>query len=356
MYLLHSLFLIYKDMIKVYPSLHSFFSQNYSSILKSATTYNKGKQNTLELVHFVIDYFYFNSDREKVEQLLATGTMENYFFRTLRMNINSKTAPYYRKNQKHREIEIHSNYEEPSENENYINKSDIEDNEYDLETDYLISYKYNIVMRLLDTEYVMNKFISREHWEYSKRIFLWNINENMTLNDINKKTNISRQTIEYNYKKIRSVIINILKDRELLESLIPDVDIYKIEESIDSKKTEKFYMDYFTILSEFQQNCKGVKPTLLKKAASQKAKYLSAGTPREKAMIAVDIINHYVKSANIISDRRIAQERVNLYAEYISPNPNPYKSTGCSSCMEAITRAIRNIMLNHRLELYENNV
>ena len=341
-------------MVKVYPSLHAFFSQNYSDILRSATTYNKGKPNTLELVHFVIDYFYFNSDKKKIDQLLSGGTMEDYFFKTLRMNITSTTAPYYRKNLKHKETEIHSLFEENSENENYINKNDIVESEYDLETDYLISYKYDTVIRLLYTDYFMKQFISREHWEYSKKIFLLNINEDMSLNDISKKTHISRQTIEYNYKKIRSVLINILKNTELLKELIPGVDINKIEESIDPKKTEKYYMDYFSILTEFQVHCPGVKQTLLKKAASQKAKYLADNTPREKICIVVDIINHISKSNNIISDRRVAQERINLYGEYISPNPNAYKNMGCSSCMDFITRQIRFAISNHRDELYGN--
>lgn len=338
-------------MVKIYPSLHSFFTQNYKSIIKSAGTYNNHKPNTMDLVHYVIDYFYFHSDKKKIDKLLADGEMESYFFKTLRMNITSKTAPYYRKNIKHKENEIHSLYEEPSENENYINKNLIEE-EYDLETDYLISYKYDIVIKLLYTEYFIKQFISREHWEYSKKIFLLTINDDMTLNEISKKTTISRQTIDYNYKKVRTVIISILKDHELLKSLIVGVDINKIEESIDSKKTEKFYMDYFEILTEFQQNCPGVKQTILKKAASQKSKYLSLGTPREKAMIAVDIINHIVKSNNIITDRRVAQERINLYSEYIFPNPNTYKNMGCSSCMDFITRQIRFIVKNHHDELY----
>lgn len=340
-------------MVKVYPSLHSFFTQNYKDIIRTATTYNKGKPNTLELVHFVIDYFYFKSDKNKIDKLLSGGTMEDYFFKTLKMNITSTTAPYYRKNMKHREMEIHSMFDEPSENENYINRNEIIDGEYDIETDYLISYKYDIVIKLLYTDYFMQQFISREHWEYSKKIFLLNINDDMSLNEISKKTTISRQTIEYNYKKVRTTIINILKNRELLQSLIPGVDINKIEESINDKKTEKFYMDYFSILTEFQKNCPGVKQTIMKKAASQKAKYLDQGTPRDKAMIAVDIINHMVKSGNFITDKRVATERVNLYSEYISPNPNPYKSIGCSSCMDYITKQMRFIIANHRAELYD---
>jgi len=332
-------------------TLDDFFISNYTRIFSFAKTYSKDKDpnNIDDIVHFTIDYFYFKSNKKKIDQLLADGKMGNYFYSSLKTNFQSKTAPYYNQTKKKIENEICSLFDEESENENYQNS--LTEQEYDLDQDYLISYKYDTVIKLLHSEYVKSKFNNVEHYEYAKKIFLLFVNEEMSLNQISKKTSISLQTINWNFKKVRTIIINILKDKDKLKELLPDVDYNKITESIDPKKTNTFYMDYFTILNEFQTYLPNVKSSLLKKAASAKSKYLSNGTPREKLYVAIDVYNHYIKAANIVSDKKTAQERVNLYVEYISPNTTVYNNISCSTCMDFITRQIIYIIEKHKVEI-----
>ena len=318
---------------------NSYLSENYAILLNNITNITKNKEKGTDILHFTIDYFYQKYPKEKLDKLITSGGMDAYMNKSLYLNCISNTAPYNQSMKKLSKNTSEYTFEEKLDEERLVDEDDV-----------LVQQRYDLIIKLIYSDYVKKKFGSLEHWEYSKKIFLLVFNEGMKLNEIAKRTGISIHTIGYNYRKLKEIIILITKDIDTMKMILP---IYNQDIERLIYKNKKEYMDYQTYLEEYKTVLGShVKYIHLTHAASQKVKYHTDGTERSKMAVYIDIMYHIYTTRGRMITKLIHNHSNRLYVEFTGM-ANKYNKPGCSSCVEQTIKQLNNILNNYK-NLIEN--
>ena len=315
---------------------NNYLSARYEYLKSYIISKTGNQEEGIEILHFTIDYFYRKYSKEKLDDLINQDGgkgMDSYIIKSLYLNSFSDSAPYRQSYFKHQH-NAHYEYDLDSIADDTISHTPSE-----------VDYISNILIKLINNPYVKKKFRSQYQYEYSKKIFYLHINENITYKEISDRTNISINTLRYNFDKLKKILFEIISDEDLLIELLPNETIDNIYSGVN-KKLNKYRMDYYEAYNQYVKNLPNVPKKLLKIAASQKVKKQTNNIVRDKVNILIDIKDHLVRCKGIVANRGLAQERIDLYHEFIGKTTS-YNNPGCGSCMDMVTRQINNIIFKH---------
>lgn len=321
---------------------NKYLEVNYQSLLSFTKKYSRNYQEPDDILHFVIDYFIQNVSKRKLDGLVKVGRMNYYLRKSIYNNCTSKSAPYYQ--QMIKPLIKDSRLQEFNW-EYYL----VETNEDELNDRIRSEYTYNIIEKIINTDYFKGFFRIKSTYEYSMIVFKDVFFKEKSIAEISRETGVSHQTLGYNYRKILRLLKMILFDRNILSVVLNDDNIYNNIEKNNSKE-----MEYTELLEIWKSMMPTILQSKLTKAVSQKIKKLNDPSfIRDKESIVIEIIYHFKVTRNMPPTRKYAMERIALYEEYIG-KPSPYRKPGCGTCMDIVTRTCHNMIQNHKNEIFKN--
>lgn len=198
-----------------------FINKNYKKLLQNSVKYCGNQEKGMDVLHFVIDYYYRKDKISILESVIKVSDIEaiRYINKSLYINAHSKTAPYKQYMNTGNVCSLNDFYD------NYAEEHDVIINDnliYDL-----TEIKNDVILTLLKHPFVICQF-SSEQYESAMTIFLIIYHHGLTMKKIAMITGIPESRIRKHFNTLKDLLHKIVNDKELICLLIPNYSLFFI--------------------------------------------------------------------------------------------------------------------------------